>query len=291
MMAQYLKLSKGIDHYFIVDVQKQHLVGVSQIFVPKVAVQIKTTFGTDISFYTEDRCLQILSKKGEGRIIFNKISERNFTDYFKQLVGWGEKKDYDTPEFFRGQKGLEDYFRSNFIVLAPEDEEFDPVKVSMVILADGSPQQPVIESKTIYCPEKKLLESCEKMPKWKPAYKDGEPVTKEVSFSIKVPKWLTSPDTMPAFHGGQAALSKLLSENMKYPVACEEEGIQGRVVCSFIIECDGSISNLKVAKSVHPALDQEALRVLSLMPNWTSGMKDGQKVRVKYSLPVTFRLQ
>lgn len=288
MSAQYVKLKKGIDHYLIVDIQKQNLVSVSHIFVPKVAATVKAKFGTDISFYVEDRCLQILSKKGDGRIIFNKVSERNFTDYFKQLVGWGEKKDYDTPGFFGGQKRLEDYLRKGKFILAREDDEFDAVKVSMVILADGSPQQPVIESSSIYCNEKDLLELCEKMPKWKPAYKDGEPITKEVSFVIKVPKWLIGGASFP---GGTAALVEFLNKNIKYPVKCEENGIQGRVICTFIVECDGSISNLKVAKSVHPALDKEAIRVLSQMPNWIPGMKDGQKVRVKYQMPVSFRLQ
>ena len=210
MKSQYFRLMNGIDHYFIVDIQNQNLVGMSQIFVPQVSNKLKTMFGNNISLYAEDRCLQVLSKKGDGRFLFNKKSEANFTEYFRKLVGWGETKNYDTPDFFRGQKGLEDYLRDSKFILAPEDEEFDTVKVSLVVLEDGSPQQPKIESKSIYCPKKKLLEICEQMPKWKPAYKDGEPIAKEVSFSIKVPKWFDSVNKMPSYRvSGFTRLVKL----------------------------------------------------------------------------------
>ena len=77
---------------------------------------------------------------------------------------------------------------------------------------------------------------------------------------------------------------------MKYPAKAEKNGIQGRVICQFIVEEDGSISSIKVAKSVHPLLDAEALRVVSAMPSWKPGMHKGQKVRVKLNIPITFRL-
>ena len=97
---------------------------------------------------------------------------------------------------------------------------------------------------------------------------------------------------MPSFPGGDAMLMKYLSENIKYPVVAEENGIQGRVICTFVVERDGSISELRVAKSVDPSLDMEALRVLSCMPKWIPGvLQDGSAVRVKYTVPISFRLQ
>ena len=99
-------------------------------------------------------------------------------------------------------------------------------------------------------------------------------------------------DNMPSFPGGQSSLFQFLSQNIKYPLLCEEKGIQGRVICSFIVERDGSISNVLVSKSVHELLDREAVRIIKAMPKWIPGrLKDGTSVRVKYTMPVTFRLQ
>ena len=98
-------------------------------------------------------------------------------------------------------------------------------------------------------------------------------------------------DEMPQFPGGPQALYEYLSKNMKYPVAAEKNDIQGRVVAQFVIERDGSIGNVKVTKSVDLLLDKEAIRLLQSMPHWIPGKKDGVAVRVKYTVPVTFRLQ
>lgn len=98
-------------------------------------------------------------------------------------------------------------------------------------------------------------------------------------------------DAFAEFPGGKEALLNYLSTHIKYPHGAEVYGISGRVVCSFIVEKDGSITDVKVAKSVHHALDKEAVRVISSMPRWAPAMKNGQPVRIRYSLPVTFRLQ
>ena len=98
-------------------------------------------------------------------------------------------------------------------------------------------------------------------------------------------------EQMPSFPGGQAALMNYLNNNIKYPVIAEEKGIQGRVVVQFVVGKDGHISDVKVAKSVDPSLDKEAVRVVKAMPKWIPGKQNGQAVTVRYTLPVTFRLQ
>ena len=98
-------------------------------------------------------------------------------------------------------------------------------------------------------------------------------------------------EQMPSFPGGDAALMQYLSKNIKYPPVAEEMGIQGRVICSFVVERDGSVSDIRIKRSVDPSLDKEAMRVVSAMPKWIPGRQNGQMVRVKYTLPVTFRLQ
>ena len=98
-------------------------------------------------------------------------------------------------------------------------------------------------------------------------------------------------EEMPSFPGGMAALNKYLHDNVHYPVVAQENGVQGRVTISFVVEKDGSVTDVKVAKSVDPSLDKEALRVVKSMPRWTPGKQNGATVRVKYNVPVNFRLQ
>lgn len=98
-------------------------------------------------------------------------------------------------------------------------------------------------------------------------------------------------ETMPSFPGGDAALFKFLSDNVKYPVIAQENGIQGRVICQFVVNRDGTIVDVVVVRPVDPSLDKEAIRVIKSMPRWTPGRQRGKAVRVKYTLPVNFRLQ
>lgn len=98
-------------------------------------------------------------------------------------------------------------------------------------------------------------------------------------------------EEMPSFPGGNGALMSYLNGNTKYPVVAQENGVQGKVIISFVVERDGSISDVRVARSVDPSLDREAQRVVKSMPRWTPGKQNGQTVRVKYTVPVVFRLQ
>ena len=98
-------------------------------------------------------------------------------------------------------------------------------------------------------------------------------------------------EVMPSFPGGQSALMQYLGNNIQYPVEAQENGVQGRVIISFVVDKDGSISHVKVAKSADSALDREAMRVVESMPKWIPGKQNGECVRVRYSVPVVFRLK
>lgn len=98
-------------------------------------------------------------------------------------------------------------------------------------------------------------------------------------------------ERMPSFPGGDAALIAFLRENVHYPTSAVMKGIQGRVVVSFIVECNGSISEVKVIRSVCRELDEEAMRVVMAMPKWIPGMQSGRLVRVKYQVPVSFSMR
>ncbi len=95
----------------------------------------------------------------------------------------------------------------------------------------------------------------------------------------------------PSFPGGQAALMQWLNANIKYPVIAAENGIEGRVIVQFVVSKTGSISDVRVVRGVDPSLDKEAVRVVRNMPNWTPGRQNGTTVNVRFTLPVTFRLQ
>lgn len=99
-------------------------------------------------------------------------------------------------------------------------------------------------------------------------------------------------ETMPEFPGGQGAMMRYIAENLQYPIIAMENGIQGRVICQFVVEKDGRISNIQVIRSSGDAsLDKEGVRVISTMPKWIPGKQQGKPVRVTYTMPLNFRLQ
>ena len=98
-------------------------------------------------------------------------------------------------------------------------------------------------------------------------------------------------EQMPTFPGGQAELMKYISTHMKYPVVAQENGVQGRVICQFVVGRDGKVRDVTVLKTLDPYCDKEAVRVILSMPNWIPGKQNGQAVAVKYTVPIVFRLQ
>ena len=97
-------------------------------------------------------------------------------------------------------------------------------------------------------------------------------------------------ETNPSFPEGDTALMEWIASNIQYPATCKEQGIKGRVYVQFIVEKDGSLSNIKIIRSPNNTLSKEAERVLKKMPKWQPGRQRGKAVRVKFTLPITFRL-
>ena len=122
---------------------------------------------------------------------------------------------------------------------------------------------------------------------------DGTPAQDEVQAeeSVVQGKVFDVVEQMPWFPGGEQELMNFLMKNMKYPKEATDKGIEGRVIVQFVVDKDGSVVEPKVVKSVSPELDQEALRVIKMMPKWQPGKQNGEVVRVKYHIPVSFRLQ
>lgn len=98
-------------------------------------------------------------------------------------------------------------------------------------------------------------------------------------------------EDMPEFPGGEMALRKYIANNIKYPEAAQDNGIQGKVYVTFVVSKDGSVANAKIARGVDPALDKEALRVVNSLPKWTPGKQREENVNVSYTVPINFALQ
>lgn len=98
-------------------------------------------------------------------------------------------------------------------------------------------------------------------------------------------------EQMPSFPGGISAMQNWMRENLTYPAVAQENNIQGRVIISIVVEKDGSLGDVKVARSVDPSLDQAAVQLVKKMPKWNPGKQNGMPVRVKYSIPVSYKLQ
>jgi TonB family protein len=99
-------------------------------------------------------------------------------------------------------------------------------------------------------------------------------------------------EQMPAFQGGEEEMFRFLGKNVRYPKQAKEAGIEGIVVLSFVVEKDGSVSNIKTVKSLSPEIDKEALRVIKMTDNkWDPGLQDGEPVRVEYTLPMRFTMK
>ena len=184
---------------------------------------------------------------------------------------------YDLNVKFDPFKGVVDP-----VVIAPPDP-IEPPKPeikspdALVLVDDKKEVDPITIAPSEFLPE-------EPMPVYVPvvAGKTEVPVIEEIFVNAEI---------MPAFPGGDKALLKWLSENVNYPVVAAESGTEGLVACSFVINTDGTICDVQVIRSIDPLLDKEAKRVIGLMPKWKPGEQNGKNVRVRYTVPVRFRLQ
>ncbi|PXV64366.1 protein TonB [Dysgonomonas alginatilytica] len=108
---------------------------------------------------------------------------------------------------------------------------------------------------------------------------------------VKQDKPFLSVEQMPQFPGGDAELMRFIGSNLKYPTISVENGIEGRVIIRFVIGKDGRVSDVEIVRTLDPACDKEAMRVVKMMPKWVAGMQNGRNVSVYYTLPVLFKLQ
>ncbi|MDR2915649.1 MAG: energy transducer TonB [Tannerella sp.] len=225
------------------------------------------------------------------------------------------------PEFPGGEMALHKYFSDNmrYPEIARKNKKEGLVGCTFIVEKDGTLSNIQVEMSVYPALDEEALRIVKTFPKFTPGEKNGKKVRVKyaapIGFSLSVPppptmeekmedKILTGPKTdpsdptlyliaehMPEFPGGEVALFIYISKQLKYPENAAKRGIEGRVSCTFIVEKDGSVSNAKVVHPVDPDLDEEAIRVISALPKFTTpGTIDGKPVRVLCSLPIRFRL-
>ncbi|MDH6311584.1 TonB family protein [Parabacteroides sp. PFB2-10] len=205
------------------------------------------------------------------------------------------------PQFPQGDAALVTFINNNlhYPKDAVEKEVDGRVMVSFIVGSDGMVRNPEVVSGIFPSLDAEAIRVVSEMPKWEPGRQRGKAVN--VKYTIPIQFRLaekergeavfTVVEKMPHYPAGDAALLKFIGNSIKYPIIAQENGIQGRVVVSFVVEKDGSIVDAEVVRGQDPSLDREALRVVTSMPKWVPGEQRGKPVRVKYTMPIQFRLQ
>lgn len=207
------------------------------------------------------------------------------------------------PSFPGGDAELLKYIATNikYPKESQDNGEQGRVICSFIVGRDGSVNNPEVLRGVTPLLNEEAVRVINTMPRWNPGMQRGKAVavkyTVPITFRLKSPveeakeETLTVVDVMPQYPGGDRELLKFIAQSIKYPTDAQEAGVQGRVICSFVVDKKGNIVEPKIIRGIDPSLDAEALRVIGMMPRWTPGRQDGKAVRVLYTLPITFRLQ
>ena len=210
----------------------------------------------------------------------------------------------DMPQFPGGDAALTAYISHNVHYPKAEKEQGiqGKVFVGFVVEKDGSITNiEIIRGFGKEC-DAEAIRVVKNMPKWKPGKQRGKfvrvrymiPINFNIADSPQAPTIdtikMVKIDKMPSFPKGEEGLRDFIGTNLRYPKYAQQHGISGRVFVKFAVEPDGSITDVEVVKGIGGGCDEEAVRVVKLMPKWIPGEKDGKKVRVTYTIPVNFRL-
>ena len=226
--------------------------------------------------------------------LYSKSSEMN-----EQVFTVVEKM----PSFPGGDAELLKYIATNikYPKESQDNGEQGRVICSFIVGRDGSVNNPEVLRGVTPLLNEEAVRVINTMPRWNPGMQRGKAVavkyTVPITFRLKSPveeakeETLTVVDVMPQYPGGDRELLKFIAQSIKYPTDAQEAGVQGRVICSFVVDKKGNIVEPKIIRGIDPSLDAEALRVIGMMPRWTPGRQDGKAVRVLYTVPITFRLQ
>ena len=209
----------------------------------------------------------------------------------------------EMPQFQGGDSALVDYITHN--VHYPQAEKAQGIQgkvfVGFIVEKDGSISNVEIKRGIGEECDAEAVRVVKDMPAWIPGKRNGEPVRVSSMLPINykiieqpqapadTAKWVFV-ERMPAFPDGEEGLLDFIGTNVRYPEEAIKQGISGKVFVGFVVEPDGSVSNIKVLRGIGGGCDEEAVRVVKMMPNWIPGEAFGKKVRVSYMIPINFRL-
>jgi len=221
------------------------------------------------------------------------------------------------PEFPGGLEAFGKFLATNvkYPATAREQKIQGRVVITFIVEKDGSLSNERVVRGITDDLNNEALRVIKLSPQWKPGMQGNRPVRVQYSVPISfalaadadtikavTPTFsiasaqsgsgpvFTSVEQVPEFPGGIEAFGKFLATNMKYPKAARDNNVQGRVIITFVVEKDGSLSNMKVVRGIGSGCDEEAVRVLSISPAWKPGIQNGKKVKVQYSVPISFSL-
>ena len=207
----------------------------------------------------------------------------------------------EMPQFPGGDSAMVAYITHN--VHYPQTEKEKGIQgkvfVGFVVEKDGGISNVEVKRGIGAECDAEAIRAVKEMPRWEPGKQSGVLVRTAmvlpISFKIVAPPIDTTiydtVEKMPSFPGGDIMMYDFLARNVLYPQRAREDGYSGTVYVRFVVEPDGSITNIEVAKGVGGGCSEEAVRVVKMMPNWIPGEAFGKKVRVTYTLPINFRLQ
>jgi TonB family protein len=209
----------------------------------------------------------------------------------------------EMPEYPGGESALRKDIAEevSYPLIAKEQGISGKVYVTFVVNEQGKVVDSKIARGVDPSLDKEALRVMNTLKTWTPGKQKGQavkvsytvPINFELGENFKVNKKIDvyyTAEEMPKYPGGEEALRKFLAENVKYPVVAKKEGIQGKVYVSFMIDVDGTVDSVVIARGVDPSLDKESIRVVSLLSDWTPGRKNGEPVKVSYTVPINYAL-
>ena len=189
----------------------------------------------------------------------------------------------DFKYYYSDGSHKKDYLRTVYLIVTEINGKY---LISDYEVVEDNNQEDEQETQETEMPSEDKESQVKKEIEFKPQVTEEREVTKAEDRNI-----YDNVDQIPSFPSGQRAMISWINRNLRYPAAAAENGVQGTVVCSFVVERDGSITNVQVKQGIDPSLNKEAVRVLNQMPRWTPGRNNGSTVRVRCTVPVNFRLQ
>lgn len=189
----------------------------------------------------------------------------------------------DFKYYYSDGSHKKDYLRTVYLIVTEINGKY---LISDYEVVEDNNQEDEQETQETEMPLEEKESQVKKEIEFKPQVTEEREVTKAEDRNI-----YDNVDQIPSFPSGQRAMISWINRNLRYPAAAAENGVQGTVVCSFVVERDGSITNVQVKQGIDPSLNKEAVRVLNQMPRWTPGRNNGSTVRVRCTVPVNFSLQ